>query len=134
MEVGQDYEARWVLAGDLQLDLALHRDVVNGCAAAGDVELCRCIEIEEVGSEKIPADEGEPVDDPEQQRAYACASCGGVTKTDQTHGEPTIHRPLSRRRAKRSGSFALRITRWAPLMSYRTRRNSNVFASTSQTP
>ena len=37
VEVGQHDETRRILAGDLEFDLALHRDVVNGGAPVGDV-------------------------------------------------------------------------------------------------
>src|SRR5438445_5314081 len=117
MEVLKQNEPRWSLACDLQFDLALHRQVVDGGAAIRDVELGRGIEIEEVRTAQATSYEAEPVDRPERERADPGAGRSCIAKPHQAHGQARIHRPLSRRRAKRSGSLAFRMARCAPLMS-----------------
>ena len=117
MKVRQHHEARGIVSSDLQLDLSLHRNVINRGAAIGDVEFRRGIEIEEVRPLQIAADKRKPVDHPEKQGSDTGAGGRGVAKPNQALGQPWIHRPLSRRRANRSGSLAFRIARCAPLMS-----------------
>src|SRR5207245_3860456 len=106
----------------------------DGGAALRHVKLGCGVEVEEIRTAQVAADEREPIDGPEHERADAGAGGRGITKSRQAHGQTPAHRPLSRRRAKRSGSLAFLMARWAPLMSYRTRRNSKVFSSTSQMP
>ena len=57
MEIGQHDKAGRILAGDLQFDLALHSDVVNGGTAVRDIEFGGRIEVEEVGPPEVPAHE-----------------------------------------------------------------------------
>src|SRR5437879_9727537 len=134
MKVRQHDEASGVLAGDLQLNLPLHRDVIDGRGAVEDVEPGRRIEIEKVRALKVAPHEGEPVDGPEHQGAEPGARRRGIAKMNQSQGTRSVHRPDSSRRAKRSGSLAFLMALCAPLMSYLTRRNWKVLSSTSQIP
>src|SRR5213593_4349779 len=117
MEIRKDDEPRRVLARDTELGLALERDVIDRRATLGHVQPGRRIEVEKIGTAQVAADEREPVDSPESERTDAGAGGAGVTEADQAHGQPSAHRPVSRRRANRSGSLAFLIARCAPLMS-----------------
>src|SRR5438132_13878887 len=134
MEVGQHDEGLCSLMRYRQLVLLLDQDVVDGRRTALDIDLCRCVEREKVRSLQVPADEQEPVDGPRQKAADTRPSRPGERKSAPSTHRPLLHLPVSRRRAKRSGSLALRIASCAPPMSYPTRRNSKVPSSTSQIP
>src|SRR5881397_3340685 len=107
MEIRKDDEPRRILARDLELGLALERDVIDRGATLRDVQPGRRVEVEKVWTAQVAAHEREPVDGPESE----------LTDADQPHGQPAAHRPVSRRRANRSGSLAFLIARCAPLMS-----------------
>src|SRR5438270_6455165 len=117
MEVRQHDEARRVLTRDLELHLPLKRDVIDGRPAIRHVQLGRGVKVEEVRAAKVAAYEREPVDRPERERPYARTRGARITEANEAPREPRVHRPLSRRRAKRSGSLAFLIARCAPLMS-----------------
>ena len=117
VKVGKNDKSRGVRSRDLQLNLPLHRDVIDGGATVRDVELRSGVEVEEVRTSQVAANKREPVNDPEGKRADAGTRRGGVPEPDQAAGETRVHRPLSSRRAKRSGSLAFLIARCAPLMS-----------------
>src|SRR5881296_3666005 len=116
MEIRKDDEPRRVLARDTELGLTLERDVIDRRATLRHVQPGRRIEVEKIGTAQVAADEREPVDSPESERTDA-AGGACVTEADQAHGQPSAHRPVSRRRANRSGSLAFLIARCAPLMS-----------------
>ena len=117
VKIWKDDKSGGVRTRDLQLDLPLHRDVVDRRASTRQVELGRGIEVEEVGAPQVAADKREPVDRPEDEGTNPGTGGTRITKSNKAHSQTAVHRPLSRRRANRSGSFAFLIARWAPLMS-----------------
>src|SRR2546423_2917966 len=102
---------------DGQLVLLLDEDVVDGGGPALNVDLSRRVEREEVRALQVAADEDEPVGGPGQEATEARPRRSCEREPAPTPHRPAFHRPVSRRRAKRSGRLALRIASCAPPMS-----------------
>jgi hypothetical protein len=117
MEIRELDEAlRWQVI-NLKLDLLLLDQVINRGAPSFHVQPGSRVERDEVRPIQIALDDAKPAVDPDKRRSNTCAGCAGVAQAPPPSRAAGIHRPVSSRSAKRSGSFAFLIARCAPLMS-----------------
>ena len=117
MKVRQHDERIGRTLRDRDLILLLREDVVDARRALLDEDLGGGVEREEVRTLQVAADEHKPVGGPGEEATEAGSGGSGERKAPPPADRPALHRPVSRRAAKRSGSCASRIACCAPPMS-----------------